>query len=36
MEGVELSKVKYTHSRGTSRNPFEHGFGINMKGRIVK
>jgi hypothetical protein len=24
MEGVELIKVKYTHSRDTWRNPFEH------------
>jgi hypothetical protein len=24
MEGVEWTKVKYTHSRDTLRNPFEH------------
>jgi hypothetical protein len=31
-EGVEWTKVKYTHSRGTLRNPLEHLFldlGIN-------
>jgi hypothetical protein len=24
MEGVELTKAKYTHSGDTLRNPFEH------------
>jgi hypothetical protein len=32
MEGIELTKVKYTLSKDTLRNPFEHlNLGINTE-----
>jgi hypothetical protein len=36
MEGTELTKVKYTHSRDTSRNLFEIDFGINNEKQDCK
>jgi hypothetical protein len=31
MEGIEWTKVKYIHSRGRLRNPFEHHLNINKE-----
>jgi hypothetical protein len=36
MEGVELTKVKYTHRRNTSRNLFEIDLGINNERQDCK
>jgi hypothetical protein len=36
MEGVEQTKVKYTHSRETLRNLFEHQLDINNKRQDCK
>jgi hypothetical protein len=36
MEGVELTKVMYTHSKDTLRNPLRIDFGIKMKDRTIK
>jgi hypothetical protein len=36
MEGVELTKVKYTHRGDTSRNSFETDLGINNKRQDYK
>jgi hypothetical protein len=36
MEGVEWTEVKYTRSRDTLRNPFEHQLNINNEKQDYK
>jgi hypothetical protein len=35
MEGAEWIKVKYTYSKNSLRNPFEHQLRLIMKNRTV-
>jgi hypothetical protein len=36
IEGVELTNVKYTHSRNTRRNPFDIDLGIKNERQVCK